>query len=261
MATRDYVDAVRMENIHMAFGNVVALKNISLEVGANEIVGLIGDNGAGKSTLIKIVTGVLKPSSGRLYIRDRLVDPARYSVRRAHDLRIEAVHQEKSLADKQPLWRNLFVGRQMTNRLGFIDVKRQKEVANRLLLEQIGFRGAGIDADSTVGDLSGGERQGIAIGRAMYFDADLIILDEPTVALALKEVQKVLDFVRRIKESGRACIYIEHNLAHVHELADRLVILDRGEVVSVIGRGELSLAELTRYLIDLQSAREGAAAP
>ena len=93
----------------------------------------------------------------------------------------------------------------------------------------------------------------------MYFDADLIILDEPTVALALKEVQKVLDFVRRIKESGRACIYIEHNLAHVHELADRLVILDRGEVVSVIGRGEMSLAELTRYLIELQSAREGAA--
>ena len=260
VGVRSYTNAVRMENIHMAFGNVVALRNISLEVGANEIVGLIGDNGAGKSTLIKIVTGVLKPTGGRLYIRDRLVDPAQYSVRRAHDLRIEAVHQEKSLADKQPLWRNLFVGRQITNRLGFIDVKRQKEVANRLLLEQIGFRGAGINANSTVGDLSGGERQGIAIGRAMYFDADLIILDEPTVALALKEVQKVLDFVRRIKQSGRACIYIEHNLAHVHELADRLVILDRGEVVSVLGRGELTLAELTRYLIDLQSAREGAPA-
>jgi simple sugar transport system ATP-binding protein len=261
VSTRDYVNAVRMENIQMAFGNVVALKNINLEVGANEIVGLIGDNGAGKSTLIKIVTGVLKPTGGRLYIRDRLVDPEQYSVRRAHDLRIEAVHQEKSLADKQPLWRNLFVGRQITSRLGFINVRRQKEVANRLLLDQIGFRGAGIDADSTVGDLSGGERQGIAIGRAMYFDADLIILDEPTVALALKEVQKVLDFVRGIKESGRACIYIEHNLAHVHELADRLVILDRGEVVSVLGRGELSLADLTRYLIDLQSAREGARAP
>ena len=261
VSTRDYVNAVRMENIHMAFGNVVALRNINLEVGANEIVGLIGDNGAGKSTLIKIVTGVLRPTGGRLYLRDRLIDPEQYSVRRAHDLRIEAVHQEKSLADKQPLWRNLFVGRQITNRFGFIDVRRQKQIANRILREQIGFRGAGINADSTVCDLSGGERQGIAIGRAMYFDADLIILDEPTVALALKEVQKVLDFVRRIKESGRACIYIEHNLAHVHELADRLVILDRGEVVSVIGRGELSLAELTRYLIELQSAREGASAP
>jgi simple sugar transport system ATP-binding protein len=257
VSPRDYVNAVRMENVHMAFGNVVALKNIALEVGANEIVGLIGDNGAGKSTLIKIITGVLRPTSGRLYLRDQLIDPERYSVRRAHDLRIEAVHQEKSLADKQPLWRNLFVGRQITNRLGFIDVRRQKAVANRLLREQIGFRGAGLDAESTVGDLSGGERQGIAIGRAMYFDADLIILDEPTVALALKEVQKVLDFVRRIKESGRACIYIEHNLAHVHELADKLVVLDRGEVVSTIRRGQMSLPELTRYLIELQGAREG----
>jgi simple sugar transport system ATP-binding protein len=156
------------------------------------------------------------------------------------------------LADKQPLWRNLFVGRQITNRFGFIDVKRQKELANKLLLEQIGFRGAGIDADSTVGDLSGGERQGIAIGRAMYFDADLIILDEPTVALALKEVQKVLDFVRRIKQSGRACIYIEHNLAHVHEVADRLIVLDRGKIVSEIRPKDMSVMELTEYLIGLQ---------
>jgi simple sugar transport system ATP-binding protein len=258
VSARDYVHAVRMENVHMAFGNVVALRNINLEVGANEIVGLIGDNGAGKSTLIKIITGVLRPTSGRLYLRDQLIDPERYSVRRAHDLRIEAVHQEKSLADKQPLWRNLFVGRQITNRLGFIDVRREKALASELLLEQIGFRGAGIDADSTVGDLSGGERQGIAIGRAMYFDADLIILDEPTVALALKEVQKVLDFVRRIKASGRACIYIEHNLAHVHELADRLIVLDRGEIVSVLRKGELTLGGLTRHLLELQEEREHA---
>ena len=171
-------------------------------------------------------------------------------------MRIEAVHQEKSLADRQPLWRNLFVGRQITNRFGFIDVRRQRAIANQILHEQIGFRGAGIDADSTVGQLSGGERQGIAIGRAMHFDADLIILDEPTVALAVKEVQKVLDFVRRIKDSGRACIYIEHNLAPVHDLADRLVVLDRGEIVGVIRKGEISLAELTRYLIDLQATRE-----
>jgi simple sugar transport system ATP-binding protein len=261
VSARGYRYAVRMESIQMAFGNVVALKNVNFEVGANEIVGLIGDNGAGKSTLIKIITGVLKPTGGRLYIRDQAVDPQRYSVQDAHALRIEAVHQEKSLADKQPLWRNLFVGRQITKRFGFIDVKRQKQIANELLLEQIGFRGAGIDADSTVGDLSGGERQGIAIGRAMYFDADLIILDEPTVALALKEVQKVLDFVRGIKTSGRAAIYIEHNLAHVHELADRLVVLDRGEVVSEIRQGEMSLADLTRHLLELQAAREGAAAP
>jgi simple sugar transport system ATP-binding protein len=251
--------AVRLDGVSMAFGNVVALRNIDFAVGANEIVGLIGDNGAGKSTLIKIITGVLKPTGGRLYIRDQPVAWSDYSVRRAHELRIETVYQEKSLGEKQPLWRNFFAGRQITNRWGFIDVRQEKAIANRILLETIGFRGVGINAESTVSQLSGGERQGVAIGRAMYFDADLIVLDEPTVALALKEVRKVLRFIEQIKASGRACIYIEHNLAHVHELADRLVVIDRGEIVSVIAKGEMSLHDLTDHLLALQAKKEARA--
>jgi len=259
MAERTYEHMVRMERIRMAYGNVVALNDVSLTVGRDEIVGLIGDNGAGKSTLIKIMTGVVRPTAGALYIRDERIDLSHYSVRRAHDWRIETVYQEKSLGEKQPLWRNFFVGRQITTRFGFIDIKKQKAITNDVLRNQIGFRGAGIDADSPVQKLSGGERQGIAIGRAMHFDADLVVLDEPTVALAIKEVQKVLDFVRSIKERGRACVYIEHNLAHVHELADKLVILDRGEVAATFMKGELTLTELTRYLLDLQKDKAGAA--
>jgi len=260
MGERTYQHMVRMERIRMAYGNVVALNDVSLTVGRDEIVGLIGDNGAGKSTLIKIMTGVVRPTSGELYIRDERIDLSHYSVRRAHDWRIETVYQEKSLGEKQPLWRNFFVGRQITTRLGFIDVKQQKAITNDVLRNQIGFRGAGISADSPVQKLSGGERQGIAIGRAMYFDADLVVLDEPTVALAIKEVQKVLDFVRSIKERGRACVYIEHNLAHVHELADKLVILDRGEVAGTFKKGEMSLGELTRFLLDLQKEKAGGVA-
>ena len=260
MPERTYEHMVRMERIRMAYGNVVALNDVSLTVGRDEIVGLIGDNGAGKSTLIKIMTGVVRPTGGELYIRDERIDLSHYSVRRAHDWRIETVYQEKSLGEKQPLWRNFFVGRQITTRLGFIDIKKQKAITNDVLKNQIGFRGAGIDADSPVQKLSGGERQGIAIGRAMHFDADLVVLDEPTVALAIKEVQKVLDFVRSIKERGRACVYIEHNLAHVHELADKLVILDRGEVAATFMKGELTLSELTRYLLDLQKEKAGGAA-
>jgi simple sugar transport system ATP-binding protein len=242
---------VRMENVQKFFGAVHALRDITLSIGRNEIVGLIGDNGAGKSTLIKVMTGVIKPTSGRLFVRDNEVDPTDYSVRKAHALSIETVYQDRSLADKQPLWRNFFVGRQITNRFGFIDIKREKEVAEEILMKSIGFRGAGISVDSTVAQLSGGERQGIAIGRAMHYDADLIVLDEPTAALAVKEVRKVLDFVRGIKESGRACVYIEHNLAHVHEIADRLVILDRGRIVSEIRPQDMSVTALTDYLIDL----------
>jgi simple sugar transport system ATP-binding protein len=250
-----FADIIRMQGVAKYFGAVRALSNIDLAIGRNEIVGLIGDNGAGKSTLIKVMTGVLKPTAGRIFIRDRELDLSDYSVRMAHDLSIETVYQDKSLGEKQPLWRNFFVGRQITNRFGFIDVKKEKAVAAEMLLKSIGLRGAGITADSTVKELSGGERQGIAIGRAMHFNADLIVLDEPTVALAVKEVRRVLDFVRRIKESGRACVYIEHNLAHVHQVADRLVVLDRGEVVAEIKPRDMSVADLTEYLIGLHERR------
>jgi simple sugar transport system ATP-binding protein len=248
----DFESIIRLEGVQKFFGPIQALRDIDLAIGRNEIVGLIGDNGAGKSTLIKVMTGVMPPSAGRIFVRNREIQLADYSVRMAHDLSIETVYQDKSLAEKQPLWRNFFVGRQITNRLGFIDIKRQKEIADQILKGAIGFRSAGITVDSTVANLSGGERQGIAIGRAMHYNADLIILDEPTVALAVAEVRKVLDFVRRIKEGGRACIYIEHNLAHVHEVADRLVVLDRGHIVASIRPREMTVIELTEYLIDLQ---------
>ena len=251
-ARSDYTHIVRLEDVQKHFGAIHALKNITLAIGRNEIVGLIGDNGAGKSTLIKTLTGVLKPSSGRIYIRDRQINLDDYSVGMAHELAIQTVYQDKSLGEKQPLWRNFFVGRQITNRWGFIDITKEKEIANDILKRAIGFRGKGITVDSNVKLLSGGERQGIAIGRAMHFRADLIVLDEPTVALAVKEVRKVLDFVRRIKEQGHACIYIEHNLAHVHEVADRLVVLDRGEIVTEIRPQDMSVPILTEYLIELQ---------
>jgi simple sugar transport system ATP-binding protein len=243
---------VRLERVQKYFGAVQALRDITVTIGRNEIVGLIGDNGAGKSTLIKVMTGVMPPTAGCIYVRDKEVNLSDYSVRMAHSLSIETVYQDKSLAEKQPLWRNFFVGRQITNRFGFIDIKREKEVANRILRDVIGFRGVGITVDSTIGNLSGGERQGIAIGRAMHYNADLIILDEPTAALGVAEVRKVIDFVRRIKSSGRACIYIEHNLAHVHEVADRLIVLDRGAIVSEILPKDMSVTELTEYLIHLQ---------
>ena len=251
----DYSNIVRLDNVQKYFGAIQALKNINLAIGRNEIVGLIGDNGAGKSTLIKTLTGVMKPTSGRIFIRDREIDLDRYSVGTAHDLAIQTVYQDKSLGEKQPLWRNFFVGRQITNRWGFIDIKAEKRIAEEILKKAIGFRGKGITVDSTVKQLSGGERQGIAIGRAMHFKADLIVLDEPTVALAVKEVRKVLDFIRRIKEQGHACIYIEHNLAHVHEVADRLVVIDRGEIVSDINPKDMNVADLTEYMIGLHQER------
>lgn len=245
----DHEFALQMVNIEKYFGLVCALKQINLEVGRNEIVGLIGDNGAGKSTIVKILTGVFRPSSGDLYIAGRKVDLKRYNVKQAHEYGIETVYQDKSLGEKQELWRNFFIGRQITNRFGFIDVKKEKEIAKEIMLNTIGFRGRGITVDSRVNVLSGGERQGVAIGRAMHFEAELIILDEPTVALSLKEVRKVINFVHRIKEGGKGCIYISHNIQDVYEVSDRFVVLDRGEIVGDLAKRDVTLKELDEFLL------------
>ncbi len=242
--------ALRMVNIEKHFGLVSALKNINMEVGRNEIVGLIGDNGAGKSTMVKILTGVFPPTSGELYIAGRQVNFRTYNVKRAHAHGIETVYQDKSLGEKQVLWRNFFIGREITLPFGFIDVKKEKEIANEIMVNTIGFRGKGITVDSRVNKLSGGERQGVAIGRAMHFDADLIILDEPTVALSLKEVAKVLNFVHKVKEAGKACIYISHAMADVYEISDRFVIMDRGEIVASIAKQDITLKALDEFLLE-----------
>ena len=241
--------ALEMVNIDKYFGLVHALKGINLQIGRNEIVGLIGDNGAGKSTMVKILTGVYQPSSGELYVAGRKVDLGKYNVKTAHSYGIETVYQDKSLGEKQVLWRNFFIGRQIGRRFGFIDVNREKEVAHEIMLNTIGFRGKGITVDSRVSQLSGGERQGVAIGRAMHFEAEIIILDEPTVALSLKEVRKVLNFVHKIKEGGKACIYVSHAIQDVYEISDRFVVLDRGEVVASIDKKDTSLHELDEFLL------------
>ncbi len=243
-------EAMRMVNIEKYFGVVCALRDINLTVGKNDIVGLIGDNGAGKSTLVKILTGVFPPTRGELYIAGRKTDLRNYSVKQAHQYGIETVYQDRSLGEKQVLWRNFFLGREITLPLGFIDVKKEKKIAQEIMINTIGFRGKGITVDSKVSKLSGGERQGVAIGRAMHFEAELIILDEPTVALSLKEVAKVLNFVHKIKEAGKACIYISHAMADVYEISDRFIIMDRGEIVADIAKKDISLKALDEFLLD-----------
>ena len=252
---RNFKNAVKMNNIEKYFGHVAALKGVNFEVGVNEVVGLIGDNGAGKSTLIKIITGVFPPTNGEIYIRDKKVSLKDYNVKQAYKLGIETVYQDKSLGEKQDLWRNFFIGRQITNRFGFIKVREEKEIAKKIMFDIIGFRGAGITAESKANKLSGGERQGIAIGRAMYFNAELIILDEPTSALSLKEVHKVLNFVRKIKDSGRACIYISHILSDVYEISDKFIILDRGKVVATIKKSEVTLKKLSEFMLKYAHAK------
>jgi len=247
---------VEMKDIHKYFGKVVALRGVDFQVGPNEVVGLIGDNGAGKSTLIKILSGVYPPTRGEIYIKGEKIDLKHYSVEEAHKLGIETVFQEQALGVKQTIWRNLFLGRekQVADSLGFIRIEKAQEETDRMMRKLLGFTGGGVSPDSTVRTLSGGERQGIAIGRAMYFEADLIILDEPTRALSIKEVNKVLNFIKKVKEAGKSCIYISHTIAHVYSVSDRFVILDRGQVVGEYKRKDISEPELNDVLIQIHEA-------
>jgi simple sugar transport system ATP-binding protein len=236
----DYI--LEMRNTSKRFGEVEALRSVDFAVERNEVVGLLGDNGAGKSTLIKIVTGYYQPDGGEVYFNQQKVEGL--SVARARQLGIETVYQERALADLQTLWRNIFMGRELTTRLGFLDVRAMKRETEKLMVESMGFTSSAVASDAVVRTFSGGEKQGVAIVRALHFDAELIILDEPTMGLSLAETRKLLDFVRGIKKAGKSCIFIDHNVFHVYSVADRVVVLDRGAVAGEFSTKDITLDQL-----------------
>jgi simple sugar transport system ATP-binding protein len=240
---------IELRNVSKNFGEVQSLRNIDFKLGQNEVVGLLGDNGAGKSTLIKILTGYHQPSSGELYIDGKRIHSL--SVPMARSLGIETVYQERALAELQTLWRNIFLGRELTTPLGLLDVNKMKEETSSLMIESMGFTSSAVNPDSTIETFSGGEKQGVAIVRALYFDAEIIILDEPTMGLSLKETRKLLDFVGHIKDSGKSAVFIDHNIFHVYSVADRVVVLDRGAVAGEFRTSDISLDNLMEkmYLV------------
>ena len=236
----DYI--LEMRNISKTFGEVQALEQIDFRVPHNEVVGLLGDNGAGKSTLIKIVTGYYHPDVGEIYFKNKKVE--NLSVAEARRLGIETVYQERALADLQTLWRNIFMGRELATRFGFIDVKKMRQETEKLMVGSMGFTSSAVVPDSVVRTFSGGEKQGVAIVRALYFEAELIILDEPTMGLSLSETRKLLEFVHGIKKAGKSAIFIDHNVFHVYSVADRVVVLDRGKVAGEFLTKDITLEQL-----------------
>jgi simple sugar transport system ATP-binding protein len=243
--------ATRLElrRISKSFGGVRVLRDVDLRLDAGEVVGLLGDNGAGKSTLIKVITGVHQPDSGEILFDGRPVTDL--SVARARALGVETVYQERALAEQQPLWRNIFMGRPLSGPLGLLRVGDMRRATERLMSESMGFTSAVLTPDTPVLGLSGGERQGLAIVRALHFEADIIILDEPTMGLSLKETDKLLHFVGGIRAAGKSAIFIDHNIFHVYSVADRIVLLDRGRVAGDFPTSRHSLDALTQMMREL----------
>jgi len=238
---------LELRNVTKKFGEVHALENVNLQLNRNEVVGLLGDNGAGKSTLIKIITGYYQPTSGEVWFNGKKVD--NLTVSTARQLGVEAVYQERALAELQTLWRNIFLGRELTNRWGLLDVNAMRQETHRLMTQSMGFTSKAVNPQSRVGTFSGGEKQGVAIVRALYFDAEIIILDEPTMGLSLKETSKLVNFVQDIKKAGKSAIFIDHNVLHVYNVADRVVVIDRGRIAGEFFPKDISLDTLMENMI------------
>ncbi len=241
-----------MKGIYKSFGGVRVLEDVDFHLDAGEVVGLLGDNGAGKSTLIKIITGYHQPDQGELYFSGTQVHDL--TVPRARGLGVETVYQERALAEQLPLWRNIFVGRYISNRLGLMDVGEMRRITEQLMTEEMGFTSAVLTPDTTVTGLSGGERQGLAIVRALHFEAETIILDEPTMGLSLKETEKLLKFVDGIRAKGKSAIFIDHNFFHVYSVADRIVVLDRGTVAADFPKSQYTMNELMDIMREIASS-------
>jgi simple sugar transport system ATP-binding protein len=224
-------ELVLMQNVSKYYGRVRALDDVTFRVFRNEIVGLLGDNGAGKSTLIKVLSGAVRATSGDIYMKGRKVDIRSTTDAIANG--IETIYQDSALVTQLSIARNLFLGREPIKGPRFLnrmDQAAMDQVA-RDLLKRVGIT-KNIPPTTPIGSLSGGERQAVAIARAMHFDSDLIILDEPTNNLGVAETQGVLRFVRNARDSGHSCIFIAHNIHHVFQVVDRIVVMRQGKVVA-----------------------------
>ncbi|MDT0306336.1 ATP-binding cassette domain-containing protein [Streptomyces sp. DSM 44917] len=237
---------VTLDSVGFRYGNVRALRDVSLDVRAGEVTCVLGDNGAGKSTLIKLVTGLLRPTEGTLCIDG---EPVRLSgPRQALARGIAAVHQDLATVPLMPVWRNFFLGSELTRGpwpLRRLDIAAMKATADREL------RGMGIelpDLEQPVGSLSGGQRQSVAIARAVHFGARVLVLDEPTAALGVKQSGVVLRYVAAARERGLGVVLITHNPHHAYLVGDHFAVLRLGAVELSAPRSEVTLEQLTHHM-------------
>ncbi|MCC5875947.1 MAG: sugar ABC transporter ATP-binding protein [Candidatus Sumerlaeia bacterium] len=232
------------------YGPIKALKGIDFEIREGEVLGLLGDNGAGKSTLIKILSGIVQPTTGALFASGK---PARIRNRReSYELGIETIYQDIALVDDLNIMRNIFLGREVTNKFGFMKIKEMREIAMKVLEQTVGISGI-TSADQMVRGLSGGQKQAVAIARAVYFKNKILLLDEPTSALSVRETEKTLEYIMQLKSEGLSTVLVTHNIYHGYQVADRFVVLSHGEKIMDVEKKDTSVEELTDLVVRVSS--------
>jgi simple sugar transport system ATP-binding protein len=246
VVTSNGTPLLETRNVSKYFGNVIAIKDISVSVGAHEVTCVLGDNGAGKSTFIKVLSGVHQHDEGEFLLDGE--ETRFHSPREAKERGIATVFQDLATVPLMSIWRNFFLGSEPTKGKGpfrRVDVK----FAQNTMVEELARMGIDIrDPDQPVGTLSGGERQAVAIARAVYFGAKVLILDEPTSALGVKQSGVVLRYVAQARDRGLGVIFITHNPHHAYPVGDRFVILNRGRLMGSWKKGEISRDELIKMM-------------
>jgi simple sugar transport system ATP-binding protein len=229
---------LEMRNISKLFGSIIALQDVSVQIFRGEVTCVLGDNGAGKSTLIKMLSGVHRPTSGEYLFEGKRV--LFHTPREALNHGIATVYQDLALVPLMSIWRNFFLGSEPT--LGMWPFRRYHiEFAKRTVREEMGKMGIDIrDPDQPVGTMSGGERQSLAIARAIYFGAKVLILDEPTAALGVKQASTVLRYIAQARARNLGVIFITHNPHHAYVIGDRFIILKRGQVFGTWSKDEMT---------------------
>ena len=238
---------VKMVNIEKRFGSVQALKGIDFEVGRNEIVALIGDNGAGKSTLVKILSSVFPPTTGEIYFDGKKVQWN--SPHESREAGVEIVYQDLGLVNFMSIARNFFLAKEPIKDRIFklLDMETMNTESLKGIKEEVGISLE--NPEALVGNLSGGQQKSVAIARSVYFNAKLLILDEPTAALSIKEAGKVLDIIKRVREKGVSVIVISHNIYHVYSVADRFVIISAGKKLWDVEKKDVTPEDLTKAIV------------
>lgn len=237
---------IELRNITKAYGAVVALDNIDFHIAPGEVIGLLGDNGAGKTTLIKILSGIVQPTSGAILYQGKEVKIR--SRRESYEMGIETIYQDIALVDQMDIMRNIFLGREETNALGFMKIKSMKEKSMEVLNHTVGISGI-TSPDQIVKGLSGGQKQAVALARAVYFKNKILLLDEPTSALSVRETDKTLEYIVQLKGEGISCVLVTHNIYHGYQVADRFVVLSHGKLVKEVAKEDTDVEELTRFVV------------
>jgi simple sugar transport system ATP-binding protein len=237
---------LELRDICKQYGPISALKNIDFHIGQREIVGLLGDNGAGKSTLIKLMSGIVQADSGDILANGKQVQLN--SRRDSENLGIETIYQDAALVDTMSITRNIFMGREITNWLGFMHHSKMREIAVEVLEGTIHI--TGIESPrKMVGELSGGQKQAVAIARAVYFKRLILLLDEPTSALAVRATEKLFEHIRKLKKEGVSSVLVTHNLYHAYQVCDRFVVMNHGQKTLDAPKHKTSIEELTQHVI------------